>query len=264
LSASRAALPHAGGTPPAGGAGSVASAAEARVAAPEPAVAPPAAEPAPADAAPATSARGAKREHILEAAIRVFARRGYHGARVSDIAAEADIAYGLVYHYFKNKEEILRTIFEERWNAFLHVVDQIAERPGPAVDKLHALAGLILYANRRRPDWVKVLVFEIQRSSRFSEPEQIRAVGRLFQSVARVVRAGQETGELRADIDAQLVCLAFIGALETMITSQVLGHTRLPESPEASDDRSVAAVVELFLGGLRACGAPGPPAGGPR
>ena len=90
-----------------------------------------------------------------------------------------------------------------------------------------------------------------QRSSRFSEPEQIRAVGRLFQSVARVIRAGQDTGELRADIDAQLACLAFIGALETMITSQVLGHTRLPESPEASDDRSVAAVVELFLGGLR-------------
>lgn len=199
----------------------------------------------------ASSARSAKREHILEAAIRVFARRGYHGARVSDIAAEADIAYGLVYHYFTNKEEILRTIFEERWNAFLRVVDQIAAGPGPAVAKLHAVAGLILYAYRRRPDWVKVLVFEIQRSSRFSEPEQIRAVGRLFQSVARIVRAGQEAGELRADIDAQVACLAFVGALETMITSQVLGHTRLPEGPDASDDRSVTAVVELFLGGLR-------------
>lgn len=201
--------------------------------------------------APAATARGAKREHILEAAIRVFARRGYHGARVSDIATEADIAYGLVYHYFKNKEEILRTIFEERWNAFLRVVDQIAEGPGPATAKLHAVAGVILYSYRRRPDWVKVLVFEIQRSSRFSEPEQIRAVGRLFQSVARVVRAGQDAGELRADIDAQVACLAFIGALETMITSQVLGHTRLPEGPDASDDRSVTAVVELFLGGLR-------------
>jgi AcrR family transcriptional regulator len=214
-----------------------------------------AATPETAEAGPAASARGAKREHILEAAIRVFARRGYHGARVSDIAAEADIAYGLVYHYFKNKEEILRTIFEERWNAFLRVVDQIADGPGPAIDKLHAVAGVILYAYRRRPDWVKVLVFEIQRSSRFSEPEQIRAVGRLFGSVARVVRAGQESGELRGDIDAQLACLAFVGALETMITSQVLGHTRLPDGPAASDDCSVQAVVELFLGGLRA-GAP--------
>lgn len=206
---------------------------------------------APEPVAAQTSARGAKREHILEAAIRVFARRGYHGARVSDIAAEADIAYGLVYHYFKNKEEILRTIFEERWNAFLHVVDQIAEGSGSAAEKLHAVAGLILYAYRRRPDWVKVLVLEIQRSSRFSEPEQIRAVGRLFQSVARVVRAGQQAGELRQDIDAQLACLAFIGALETMITSQVLGVMQLPEEPAASDDRTVRAVVELFLGGLQ-------------
>ena len=199
-----------------------------------------------------SAARGAKREHILEAAIRVFARRGYHGARVSDIAAEAGIAYGLVYHYFKNKEEILRTIFEERWNAFLHVVEQVAEGPGTAADKLHALAGLVLYAYRRRPDWVKVLVFEIQRSSRFSEPEQIRAVGRLFQFVERVVRSGQEAGELRSDIDAQVACLAYIGALETMITSQVLGVMQLPEEPDASDDRTVRAVVELFLGGLRA------------
>ena len=155
---------------------------------------------------------------------------------------------------FKNKEEILRTIFEERWNAFLQVVEGIAEGSGTAGEKLHALAGLVLYAYRRRPDWVKVLVFEIQRSSRFSEPEQIKAVGRLFQSVARVVRAGQEAGELRSDLDAQVACLAYIGALETMITSQVLGVMRLPEEPDASDDRTVRAVVELFLGGLRAEG----------
>lgn len=199
-----------------------------------------------------SNARGAKREHILEAAIRVFARRGYHGARVADIAAEAGIAYGLVYHYFKNKEEILLTIFEERWNAFLRVVDQIADGAGTATEKLHALAGLALYAYRRRPDWVKVLVFEIQRSARFSDPEQIRAVGRLFRSVERIVRSGQQGGELRGEIDAQVVCLAYIGALETMITSQVLGVMQLPEESDASDDRTVRAVVELFLGGLRA------------
>jgi AcrR family transcriptional regulator len=202
-----------------------------------------------------SAVRSVKRERILEAATRVFARSGYHGARVSDIATEAGIAYGLVYHYFKNKEEILETIFEERWNAFLHVVERIVDGPGGAAQKLHALAGLILYAYRRRPDWVKLLVFEIQRSSRFSEPEQIRAVGRLFQSVARVLRAGQEAGELRRDLDPEVACLAFIGALETMITSQVLGVMRLPEEPEASDDRIVRMVVELFLGGLRAGGA---------
>ena len=195
-------------------------------------------------------ARGEKRQQILEAATRVFASRGYHGARVSDIAREAGIAYGLVYHYFRNKDEILDTIFAERWGAFVDVVDEVAAGSQPASEKLRQLAALVLFAYRRRPDWVKVLVFEIQRSSRFSEPEQIEAVGRLFRAVARIVRDGQEAGELRGDLDANLVCLAFIGALETMITSQVLGVMRLPESSQSADDRTVVDVVELFLGGL--------------
>ena len=194
--------------------------------------------------------RSDKRERILDAAIKVFARSGYHGARVSDIAREAGIAYGLVYHYFRNKDEILDTIFAERWGAFLDVVDGIAAGTQPASEKLRQLAALVLYAYRRRPDWVKVLVFEIQRTSRFSEPEQIEAVGRLFRSVAQIVRAGQVAGELRRELDANVVCLAFIGALETMITSQVLKVMRLPEQSPAEDDRTVNTVVALFLGGL--------------
>ena len=77
--------------------------------------------------------RSDKRARILDAAIRVFARAGYHGARVSDIAREAGIAYGLVYHYFRNKEEILASAFEERWGGFLAIVEAIAagRRPLP-------------------------------------------------------------------------------------------------------------------------------------
>ena len=206
------------------------------------------------DGAPAAAngARGAKRQQIVDAATRVFASRGYHGARVSDIAREAGIAYGLVYHYFRNKEEILDTIFAERWGAFLQVVESIADGAQPAAEKLRQFAAIVLFANRRHPEWVKVLVFEIQRTSRFSEPEQIGAVGRLFRSVARIVRMGQEAGELRRDLDANLVCLAFVGALETMITSQVLGVMRRPDESHGDDEHTVKTVIELFLGGLAA------------
>jgi TetR/AcrR family transcriptional regulator, fatty acid metabolism regulator protein len=191
-----------------------------------------------------------RRRQIIAAAIKVFAEKGFHEARVGDVAEEAGIAYGLVYHYFRNKEEILDTIFAERWGAFLEVVEGIAAGPQPAAEKLRQFAAIVLFANRRRPDWVKVLVFEIQRTSRFSEPEQIEAVGRLFRSVARIVRLGQEAGELRQDLDANLVCLAFIGALETMITSQVLGVMRLPDAAQTSDDGTVRTVVDMFLSGL--------------
>ena len=167
----------------------------------------------PLDGGAGARVRRDKREAILEAAIVVFARSGYHRARVSDIAREAGIAYGLVYHYCKNKEEILPTIFEERWSTFLEAVESVARRDTSTRDKLVSVAALILKAYRIRPAWVKVLVLEIQRSSRFAEPGQIRAVGALFHGVARILRAGQEACELRRDLDPDVACYVFIGAL---------------------------------------------------
>jgi len=202
---------------------------------------------------PPRGGRPDKRVLILDAAIKVFASNGYHGSRVSDIAREAGIAYGLVYHYFKNKEEILSTIFEERWGGFLEAVEGIAAGPTSTESKLVSVAALILNAYRVRPDWVKVLVLEIQRSSRFAEPDQIRAVGALFEGVARIVRDGQERGELRRDLDATLACTVFIGALDLVITSLVLGVTVIDgdEGSEREYYLKVArTVVDIFLRGL--------------
>lgn len=200
----------------------------------------------------APRARSDKRSLILEAAIKVFATHGYHRARVSDIAREAGIAYGLVYHYFKNKDEILATIFEERWAAFLDVLEGIERGPGTVEQRLVSIAALILNAYRIRPDWVKVLVFEIQRSSRFAEPGQLRAVGRLFEVVERILVEGQRRGELRRDLDAGVACTVFIGALELMITSLVLGVTRIEGDEEAARAyylNAARTVVEIFVRG---------------
>jgi TetR/AcrR family fatty acid metabolism transcriptional regulator len=199
-----------------------------------------------------------KRAVILDAAIKVFARKGYHGCRVSDIAREADIAYGLVYHYFKNKEEILHTIFEERWSGFLEAVDEIAGRDVGAEDKLVSVAALMLNAYRVRPDWVKVLVLEIQRSSRFAEPGQLRAVGAFFASVARILRAGQQSGELRADLDPDVACYVFTGALEIVITSLVLELIKLDDKAGTESEyylKVARTVVDIFLHGLARNGA---------
>jgi TetR/AcrR family fatty acid metabolism transcriptional regulator len=197
--------------------------------------------------------RADKRELILDAAIKVFARNGYHGSRISDIAREAGIAYGLVYHYFKNKEEILRFIFERRWSGFLEALEGIAAEKTSAEDRLVSVAALILNAYRVRPDWVKVLVIEIQRSARFAEPGQLKAVGQLFAVVGRIIRDGQESGELRVDLDAGIACTVFIGALELAITSLVLKLVDV----DASTDEGRAyyldvarTVVDIFLHGL--------------
>jgi AcrR family transcriptional regulator len=211
----------------------------------------------PEEIAPGSSPRRDKREVILDAAIQVFAQRGYHRSRVSDIAREAGIAYGLVYHYFRNKEEILHTIFEERWSGFLEAVEAIATSKTTAEDKLVSVAALILNAYRLRPAWVKVLVLEIQRSSRVADPGQIRAVGRFFQLVAKILRSGQEQGELRRDLDPDVACYVFIGALELVITSLVLRVIRLDEAEADAREyylKVARTVVEICLRGLAANG----------
>ena len=208
---------------------------------------------APSSAPEPSRQRVEKRDLILDAAIKVFASHGYHGSRVSDIAREAGIAYGLVYHYFKNKEEILSTIFEERWGGFLEAVEDIAGSSASSEDRLVSLAALVLNAFRLRPDWVKVLVLEIQRSSRFAEPAQIEAVGKLFDSVERIIRAGQESGELRPELDPGIGVYVFMGALDLVITSLVLGVTRIEggERDERAYHLKVArTLVEIFLRGL--------------
>ncbi len=196
--------------------------------------------------------RGEKRERILDAATTVFARKGFHESRVSDIAQEARIAYGLVYHYFKNKDEILATIFQERWSAFLEAIDAIGRGPGTVRNQLVSIAALILNAYRLRPDWVKVLVLEIQRSSRFTEPTQQQALKKLFDAFDQILAAGQQRGELRSDMDSRVGGALFLGAIELVITSLVLGVAEAPEDDagqrayylEAADQ-----IVDIFLRG---------------
>ena len=194
-----------------------------------------------------------KREKILEAALRVFARRGTHGARVSDIAREAGIAYGLVYHYFRNKEELLATIFQERWGAFLKAVERIGSGPGTVREQLVSIAALVGNAYRQDPDWLKVLVLEIQHSARFAQPDQVRAVGELFAQVTRIFQEGQLRGELRADLDPNVGCTMFIGSLDLAVAGLVLGSGPVAARPERQAARfleKAEAAVEVLLCGF--------------
>jgi TetR/AcrR family fatty acid metabolism transcriptional regulator len=197
------------------------------------------------------SLRGAdKRRLIVDSAIMVFAEKGYHETRISDIARNAKIAYGLVYHYFKNKEEILDTIFVERWGGFIDAVERIADDDRNVEEKLLSIAAVILMAHRRHPEWVKILVFESQRTRRFADPERVRLVGQLFALIERLLREGQERGELRDDLDPTLACYIFVGGLDIVVTNRVLELMEI-EGDESTHYRKIArTVVDLFLNGM--------------
>ena len=106
-----------------------------------------------------------KRRVILDAAVRVFARQGFHACRVSDIADEAGVAYGLVYHYFASKDEVLDTLFAERWNLMLELIREVDARSLPVREKLGAIASFIVDSYRHDPDVMKVIIVEVTRAA---------------------------------------------------------------------------------------------------
>ena len=186
-----------------------------------------------------------KRRLILAAAVRVFARKGYHTCRVGDIAEEAGVAHGLLYHYFRSKDDVLECVFRETWADIVGAARRVEETDEPARDRLTGIAKILLRAWKRDPELVTVVVREGLRS-----PDLQRRVGEIreaFKAIERIVARGQEEGEFRADVDPRLASVVFYGALEEILTGWVLGS--LPDGDEqiAAAERTV---VEIVCGGL--------------
>jgi AcrR family transcriptional regulator len=188
-----------------------------------------------------------KRRLILDASVRVFARKGYHTCRVGDIAEEAGVAHGLLYHYFRSKEELLETIFRETWRELLDAVQSVEETDETARERLAGIAKILLRSWRRDPDLVRVLVREVTRSSHLQE--RIEEIDAAFSGLERIIARGQEEGEFRADLDPRMAAYVFYGALEEILTGWVLGQL------EDGDEQITLAeetVVGVICGGLAA------------
>ena len=186
-----------------------------------------------------------KRKLILDAAIRVFAEHGYHGARVGDIAEDAGVAHGLLYHYFASKDDVLRTIFLENWGALIARFRAVEASPEPAPEKLEGIAKILLRTWRNDPALVTVMVREVARSQQLQD--RVDEVREAFAIVERVIVEGQASGHFRRDLDARLASWIFYGGLEEVLTGWVLGQ--LPDSEEdvAAAER---VAIEMVSRGL--------------
>jgi AcrR family transcriptional regulator len=187
-----------------------------------------------------------KRQQILSAAVRVFAAQGYEATRVGDIAKEAGVAYGLVYHYFGSKDAVLEAVFREQWGRLLAAVALAEETGETAPEQLELVVKIVLRTWRDDPDLVRLLVREITRNPHIQD--ELDEIGQAFASLERIVARGQEHGTLRADVDARLAAWMLYGALEEVLTGWVLGQ--LPDDADA-----VAAaereVIGTLVGGLQ-------------
>src|SRR5437764_3643469 len=144
-----------------------------------------------------TQAARDKRRQILDAAVRVFSRRGFHACRVSDIADEAGVAYGLVYHYFASKDEVLDTLFLERWEVMLELIREVDAEPLPVRDKLGAIASFIIDSYRHDPDLMKVIIVEVTRAANSFGDTHIDTIREAYELIAGSVQEAQRDGYLK-------------------------------------------------------------------
>lgn len=190
-----------------------------------------------------------KRRIILDAAVRVFAREGFHKCRVSDIADEAGVAYGLVYHYFKSKDQVLDTLFLERWDVLLEAIRHTDATELPAEEKLHQIAGFIIDSYRHDPDLMKVIIVEVTRAANSFGAVHIGKIGEAYDLIRGVVEKGQSSGEFRSEIPAQFAVMSFYGAIEQVLTGWIFG---LLDEGEDAYELAKQHVVHTICGGLDA------------
>lgn len=199
-----------------------------------------------------------RRRQILDAAVRVFARQGFHTCRVSDIADEAGVAYGLLYHYFRSKEEVLDTLFLERWDVMVEVIQQVDRRAElTAREKLAAITSFIVDSYRHDPDLLKVVIVEVTRAAHTFGRTHLDAINRAYACLGAIIEQGMKAGEFRDSVSPQFAAMAFYGAIEQALTGWIFDM--LPRSEESFEQVKLF-IVDTICGGLDNPAPPGPAA----
>jgi AcrR family transcriptional regulator len=188
-----------------------------------------------------------KRRVILDAAVRVFARQGFHTCRVADIADAAGVAYGLVYHYFSSKDEILDTLFLERWDLMLDAIAQADASERSAREKLGAIAAFIIDSYRHDPELMKVIIVEVTRAANTFGRTHLARIREAYTQIAGIVERAQTSGAFRPEISPEFAALAFYGLIEQVLTGWIFDRTSVAE---AELERAKTLIVETICRGL--------------
>ncbi len=170
---------------------------------------------------------GDKRRRILDAAVQVFAARGFYNARVSDIAREAGVADGTIYLYFKNKDDLLINLFEDRMEGIVARFREVIAEAPRAPERLRKLIELHLELVAEEPTLAEVLTVELRQSSKFMREYRAPKFQEYLDVFRSVIESGVNSGELRADIDPGLLTRVLFGAIDE-VSLQWLHARRKP------------------------------------
>ena len=190
-----------------------------------------------------------KRIRILDAALKVFATRGFYNAKVSEVAREAGVADGTIYLYFESKDALLIALFEDRMQRIIaRANDELARSEGSVLDKIRQAIALHLSLVVDDPDLAEFITVELRQSGKFIKEYDNPKFTEYLRIFRDLVLAGQEQGLIRRTVDARLVVRAIFGALDELLLTLSLTHRNRSVDINATVD----GLCDIFFDGIRA------------
>ncbi len=186
-----------------------------------------------------------KHKKILKAAVKVFAEKGFYNARVSEIAKEADVADGTIYLYFKNKDDILISLFEEEFGQIVENMRQELEKEKNPLQKIRKFAQVHLSILQKQQQLAEVLGVEVRQSSKFMKEYVNKPFIEYLNLIRAIVVEGQEKGLIRKDLTPGIMKRAFFGALDEMARYWVLSTKK-----KHSINDAVWQISDVFIRGM--------------
>lgn len=201
---------------------------------------------------PSPNGRKDKQAAIFDAACRVIRQKGFHQARITDIAQDAGISYGLVYHYFKSKGHLFDIILAEWWGGLFAMMEECDQKHSRVEEKLEAIVGYFLDMYEKSPDLVHIFITEISRSSANLTPDRMKFFKSFMDRTEDIMARAQADNALRKDVKARYMTNIFLGAIETFVSTMVLENH--PIQGKAQKQRIANSILKVFFNGARAAG----------
>jgi len=186
-----------------------------------------------------------KRANILDAAVKVFAKKGFHSAKIGDVAREAGVAHGTVYLYFESKDELLVSIFRENLNWLTEYTRSGIQKENNAEDKLRKMISLQIDLAETNPDWVSLLLVEFPQTGKFLSKDSIDELAAYIDMVSSILKEGIAEGIFDDSIDADIVATLIYAGIQGIATRWVL------EEKKYSLKNAANGISEVFLRGIR-------------
>ncbi|MFH1351667.1 MAG: TetR/AcrR family transcriptional regulator [Pseudomonadota bacterium] len=190
-----------------------------------------------------------KEEVIFESALKVIKEKGFHKARMSDIAREARISYGLVYHYFRNKEDLFEAILKRWWEGLFRLMSELKGSQCDVPRKLRHIITYFFDTYQHHPEMVTIFITEISRSTSNLTHSRLENIKKFMALTDAVIEEGQKKRMLRTDFKARYLTYIFLGALETFVTAMVFVDQKIRGDDQKK--RIVESILDVFLNGAK-------------